>query len=368
MQEIDLNIRQNFNQERYSTTESIYSQFESRLLLSGSVENIQLKNISVDYLSQRQDILNKLRQLNINFIESLDDEIIVMYDETGVGKMELAKQKRPEILDRLNIKVSSNKKNSSKKIKSVNILCNYGKSSNWMHLTDYINNISTEEKEITVRWVVDNQGRSFEISSQFNQKMTDSLYPFIKEGVESYVDKFLNSPQPILILIGEPGGGKTSLIRYILTEMGKKAYVTFDENVMANDYVFGEFIDSVSSGAFVVEDADTLLRSRQDNNKLMAKFLNVSDGLISLGDKKLIFTTNLPSTKDIDPALMRPGRCFDVVNFRKLTVDEANKVCSDFKLEKLTENKSYTLAEIFNREEVDKEEIESRGFGFLGNK
>jgi len=50
--------------------------------------------------------------------------------------------------------------------------------------------------------------------------------------------------------------------------------------------------------------------------------LAVRDGLGSVRDKKLIFSTNWPNVRDVDEALLRPGRCFAVVHFRPLTPAE----------------------------------------------
>lgn len=357
--------RQNYSIDAYGLIENIENQMLINLMQYQNVIS-QTNSIYIDYSQHRENIHNKIKSMGFNFIESMqENKILISYNEgVDVKCVIMLKTKEKNNINDL-VKDSVVGKNVIIKSLSAYYDSSDDIKDKVTKLIDFIIELSTNEKNITVKWVVDNQGRDFEITTSFNQTIKNSLYPFIKEGVDSYVNKFLNSDQSILILIGEPGMGKTSLIRYILAEMNKKAYVTFDESVMANDYIFGEFVNSKSSGAFIIEDADTLLKSRQDNNKLMAKFLNVGDGLISLGQKKLIFTTNLPSTKDIDPALMRRGRCFDVLNFRRLTLDEANDVCSDFNLSKLTSGKEFTLAEIFNRDEPETEEIKPSSFGFI---
>lgn len=147
----------------------------------------------------------------------------------------------------------------------------------------------------------------------------------------------------------------TGFIREILSRMNKKAYVTYNQQVFNGDDAFADFISSKNTGAFVIEDADLLLASRESGNDLMSKFLNLGDGIIGMNGKKLIFSTNLASTKDIDPALLRKGRCYDILEFKELTLDEANDVCEDYKLELLTENRTYTLTEVFNRGVVKKQ-------------
>src|SRR3712207_7327386 len=55
----------------------------------------------------------------------------------------------------------------------------------------------------------------------------------------------------------------------------------------------------------VLEDADNFLRPRKEGNSMMHRFLNVGDGLVTMSHKKMIFSTNLPSVKEVDPALDR---------------------------------------------------------------
>jgi len=113
----------------------------------------------------------------------------------------------------------------------------------------------------------------------------------------------------------------------------------------------------------IVEDADVLLSSRERaGNKIISRFLNVSDGLLQFAHKKIIFTTNLNDFSTVDPALLRPGRCFGNIHARSLTHAEATIACAAIGRDMPSEDKQeYTLAELYNsREHVTR----SRGFGF----
>jgi ATP-dependent 26S proteasome regulatory subunit len=83
---------------------------------------------------------------------------------------------------------------------------------------------------------------------------------------------------------------------------------------------------------------------------MMHRFLNASDGLISMKGKKIIFTTNIPNIGDIDDALIRPGRCFDILNFRNLTKLEAQVVVDEFYTgeKPVLDKDKYSLAEVTN--------------------
>lgn len=179
--------------------------------------------------------------------------------------------------------------------------------------------------------------------------LVQSAYPFIDGSVEDYIHEFLTSDASILVLIGPPGTGKTSLIRHILMASGKDAYLTYDKRMLEKDYFFGSWLNS-SSKFLVLEDADNFLIERKEGNDMMFRFLNLGDGLVSSSDRKIIFSTNLPSISDIDAALIRPGRCFDVLEHRSLDQDEAKKVKDELNLDiDLSTQKTWTLAEMTGR-------------------
>jgi ATP-dependent 26S proteasome regulatory subunit len=79
-------------------------------------------------------------------------------------------------------------------------------------------------------------------------------------------------------------------------------------------------------GAFVIEDADLLLKSRASGNEDLQRFLAIGDGIIRAQGRKIIFTTNLPNIGDVDEALLRPGRCFAVVQTRMLDHEEIRRL------------------------------------------
>ncbi len=105
----------------------------------------------------------------------------------------------------------------------------------------------------------------------------------------------------------------------------------------------------------VLEDSDAFLKSRNDGNTMMHRFLNVGDGLVTTKGKKMVFSTNLPSIRDIDSALVRPGRCFDIITFDTLTVQQANVLANKLEVTlpvkpRGKEMENYSIAEVFNQQ------------------
>lgn len=226
-----------------------------------------------------------------------------------------------------------------------------------------------EEVVSHIEWVYSTQGHSATIPLNKSRLPVDEMYPFLDEPLEEFYDKFMNSNSNILLLIGPPGTGKTTFIRGLLSHTNSSAYVTYDSNILDKDHIFANFVESESK-IMVLEDSDTFLKPRNDGNSMMAKFLNLGDGLVTTKGKKLIFSTNLPSIRDIDSALTRPGRCFGVLSFNGLTYDESLKLKKKLNLKsdlpKRNKNELYTLAEIFNGEQILSEKSQiARKVGFI---
>lgn len=201
--------------------------------------------------------------------------------------------------------------------------------------------------ENLIEWVYNQRGDEISVPLNYRPALV-SAYPWLQKPVLEYIDDYINSDASVLILIGPPGTGKTTFIKNLVHRAGGNAKVAYDEKILAADDFFAGFIES-ESNFLVLEDADNFLDSREDGNTMMHKFLNLSDGLISTADKKLVFSTNLPNVSDIDSALLRGGRCFDVIQFRPLTREEAQNVLNEAGSDReLPDGHEITLADLFN--------------------
>lgn len=214
--------------------------------------------------------------------------------------------------------------------------------------------LASVEWWFTTRGGTETNSRSFVLDP--SPPMPRELYPWLDDkqpGV--YMQEFLGSNESLLFLLGPPGTGKTSLIRKMLNDSCLTALMTYEERLLDGDELFVSFLGRSNHTVLVVEDAAEALRTRDGNSglggKFVARFLNVSDGLIPHTGKKIIFTSNLESITDLDPALTRPGRCYDVVQARALTAPEvlAAKKVLDLPLttSPLGEGEQ-TLAQLFN--------------------
>jgi ATP-dependent 26S proteasome regulatory subunit len=128
---------------------------------------------------------------------------------------------------------------------------------------------------------------------------------------------------------------------------------------LSKDALFVDFFEG-STKFLICEDADAFLTPRCKGNQFVQKFLNVAEGLISNKDKKIILTTNLSSINDMDQALVRPGRCFDILDFPELNRKEAEILAKKFDLDLDFSGKTFTMAEVLNVKKSNK--VKSIGF------
>ncbi len=203
----------------------------------------------------------------------------------------------------------------------------YGEQQQVVQLSEELQERLRSKKLVKISWFYKtsrgNDSASMHVTG-LNQKLHNEFYPWFPKGVDQFIEDYYASAANVLVLYGPPGTGKTSFLRHILLSQNINAMVTYDERILKDDEFFINYLTDDEHNALIVEDADVFLAPREDgDNDMMSKFLNVSDGLIKIMNKKMIFTTNISQLSKIDAALLRPGRCFACVEFRELTSQEA---------------------------------------------
>lgn len=160
---------------------------------------------------------------------------------------------------------------------------------------------------------------------------------------------FEKSNSKILFIYGPPGTGKSSFISTILKVRGDKPlYLADDANVLTNPALIDTIRSMPSGSLLVTEDSDMMVKARSEYNTSMSGILNAISGIAAV-DVRYIISTNLPTLKDVDDALIRPGRMFRKLHFPKISGANVNAVREAFGKPPIDNNGTdLTLAEILN--------------------
>lgn len=199
-------------------------------------------------------------------------------------------------------------------------------------------------------------------------KMLDlipGMYPYL--NMDKFISAFLSSKENLFLLYGDPGVGKTCMMKLLLRQTalamksGFHAIYVKDRKVLQDpefwvqltkltkntarvtlgNILFGEDADEEapqhapaarhrdSALYLILDDLDEELRQREKgaDNFIVSQLLSFSDGLFETYLKTII-TSNM-DVSDIDRALIRPGRCFDILNLRQLTRDQALRIWTE---------------------------------------
>lgn len=169
----------------------------------------------------------------------------------------------------------------------------------------------------------------------------------------------------LALLYGEPGTGKSSIIKHLIMKYPETDFVFMDESILNSnnapqDRLIGYFLDSKNT-VFILEDCEKSLVSRDiQYNPIINTILNITDGII--GDAlgiKLICTFNT-SLKKIDKALLRKGRLSMKYEFKKLNKEKVAKILGH------PVDEDMTLADIYNiDEENDFSKTEKQKIGYV---
>lgn len=150
----------------------------------------------------------------------------------------------------------------------------------------------------------------------------------------------------LIMMSGEPGTGKTSLIKSLINDNRNVDFIFVDASVCQSisDGMFLDLLQERGGSVLVFEDCEKLLLSRDEvMNESIGTILNLTDGIIAESMKiKFICTFNCDESK-IDPAMLRKGRLSMRYDFKKLSLEKTKAIYPSATTE-------MTLADAYNAE------------------
>ena len=195
----------------------------------------------------------------------------------------------------------------------------------------------------------------------------NKLYPEKKDLTIDYiVEDFMSAKANLLLLIGPAGTAKSTLIRSFIRAEHETLIVS-SAQVLESPALPTTFrskpTDSAKKMVTIYEDADIFVAPRDNGNLALSSMLNQLDGVMG-SKEKFIISTNLESIAKVDKALLRPGRCHKVMQFRLLEGDEINIARSAVGKPPIDERKPLTLSEALHYHEIEIDDRKTAKFGF----
>jgi len=159
----------------------------------------------------------------------------------------------------------------------------------------------------------------------------------------------------ISILCGEAGTGKTSFLRHMMSNLGEthRFYFVPVDNFdlltsgsLTNFWKAEQREHPKAVKVLVLEDAETLLREREEGASPVSMILNLTDGLMTQFIKLHLVATLNCKRSALDKALLRPGRLRFFRDFPRLSSAQAARIAQHYGF-KLGRRSDHSLAEIF---------------------
>jgi hypothetical protein len=218
------------------------------------------------------------------------------------------------------------------------------------------------------------QGFVFAITQSMGRLMLSSLgnagVPLVRNNyMPSVIDDYdfvvtdLQAESPsgrIVIMEGDPGTGKTHLIRGMLLDVPDTMFVLVSPEMVPQlagpellPLLLGHRSNTAGPIVLILEDADRCLVARDEKNiHSIQSLLNLGDGILgSMLDLRIIATTNARKL-EMEKALMRPGRLSKIIHVGSLNANVAagvyHKLLPENKIpDKLINIPEITLAEVY---------------------
>jgi len=248
--------------------------------------------------------------------------------------------------------------------------------------------ISTKELEESIvkelldcSYLPSTKNQFFTISTnQFGFVLKASYIKEMDIDIElNYGEKFVQTHEKILnrlqtkshglfIFHGDPGTGKTTYIRKLISLLSEKKTIIYVPSYMMtsiSDPEFISFIGGFKNIILLLEDAENVLATTINNrSQAVSNILNMTDGLLNdYMDVQIIATFNT-NAKLIDSALKRAGRLQVSYKFGKLSKKDSNKLGEKLGLD-IVFDQAMTLAEIYEgTNQIIEDDLVEKKIGF----
>jgi hypothetical protein len=150
----------------------------------------------------------------------------------------------------------------------------------------------------------------------------------VRKNYNKIKEKIQDSNKGLYLFTGDPGTGKTTLLRKLAFEVSNKRFIFINADnaeLLGHPSLISCLMRNTNT-VLVIEDGESSIASRKDNverTKFTSNLLNITDGLMSdILQVQVIVTLNR-AKENIDEAFRRAGRLQYEQEFEALDIDES---------------------------------------------
>lgn len=212
---------------------------------------------------------------------------------------------------------------------------------------------------------------------------------FYGDGFDDYnkqlLKKLEEEKKGVVLFHGSPGTGKTHYIRHLLKELTvlQKRVIYIPPTLVEAmtdpglvSFLTTNIIEEERDTILLIEDAEPLLESREEQGGIrttgISNLLNSTDGLLNDVLGLVVICTFNTELRNIDKALLRPGRLLARKEFKKIKKENLGEAATILGVKLDAEeipNDSYSVAELINLKKekavlLHDHEEEKRTIGF----
>ena len=348
-----------YTRKVYAQVESFLGKFEKTIATSFINKNRNLVDTDVIYTSVDKGIIIAFRQFwdicdyaigeygDEVETDDLYDDVVIKKNAKFQARLTLFATCEDPEYETFIKKIISKDKKAKRKDRELNIICFNP------HEGIYLKSFKTNKVNI-------------DIENNYNDDFVD-----VSNEIITRLSK--RHDNGIVLLHSVPGCGKTSYLRYICQNIKNKRiiYLPPDLTHRLAEPDFMTFLLQTPDSILLIEDAENSLQKRDaGGNQAVSNLLNNSDGLLGDALKLQVVCTFNCDIKNIDDALLRPGRLIAEYKFEKLKKEKVTKLFKKLYgeeseiLSKYT-GEDMTLAEIYNMDQkkfLTKKKQETIGF------
>ncbi len=200
----------------------------------------------------------------------------------------------------------------------------------------------SQEKINTYKWNrISNISTKLDFQFSNIKKIKDRIDNFFRNS--EFYESICKTQRMTFYIWGTPGLGKSHLISNISSKYNLGIYyMSFKEGLTETEYF--EMFNKIPMNSLIVLDDIDLTLLNKENKTWYHLFLQLLDSNNSKQNQITIITSN-ENPKDLDPALLRPGRIDFIEEIRNINKDDI-KLFFNTLSEKLNVKESYNLDKI----------------------